>query len=173
MSSVGGVSAVLLTIYLSSYHNRQLRSEMFHFGVPAGLIALAIGRIGCYLNGDDYGIPIYVAAGEPLPWWAVLFHNHPVPQVPRLPIQLFESLLVVVLISWVFFLKGGWKQPIEKKAGSLSIIGYSTIRFWLEFFRGDLRGWLWKGWLSWGQAAAILSLCIVVLTNIRYKSNPR
>lgn len=168
MSSLGGIIAVFLTIYFYSYRNQQLRSEIFHFAVPAGLIALAVGRIGCYLNGDDYGIPIYIATGEALPWWAVLFHNHPAPQVPRLPVQLLESLLTSLLVGWIF-LKGGWKKPVQTGAGTLSIIGYSSIRFWLEFFRGDFRGWVWTGWLSWGQTASILAISMVLITKIKQK----
>ena len=68
--------------------------------VPAGVLALGIGRIGCFLNGDDFGKPLVEQANPP--WWA---HVNPVlgDGLFRYPAQLQEAVFSIVLAGVVFF----------------------------------------------------------------------
>lgn len=87
----------------------------------------ALGRVGCLLAGCCYGIETNVA-------WAIHLHDK-----NRHPVQLYESIGLLVLAIVLLNLE-------RKNKSNLSIIatyflGYSILRFVLEFFRGDkIRG---------------------------------
>lgn len=89
-------------------------------GAPAVLAALAIGRIGCFLNGCCFG-----RACE-LPWAAT--HNG----VHVHPTQLYESLACAVLAAVILRI-----APGRGAAAGWSLLGYATWRFINETMRGD------------------------------------
>ncbi len=137
--------------------NKVSKASLLDCVIPAVLLALFIGRIGCFLNGDDFGLPVPIHPGEPVPWFAVTFPNHPVP-IPRYPVQLFESgaslLLVFVCIACrKRNLPKGW-------TGILGLMGYAVARFFLEYLRGDPRGWVIDQVLSPAQLVSILIFVI-------------
>ena len=93
--------------------------------IPPLVLAHAIGRIGCFLNGCCYGKP------SMLPW-AVAF---PAEGIPRHPTQLYESGALVLLF---FFLKGLERR--NPQPGSIALtygFGYGAWRLLIEFLRGD------------------------------------
>jgi phosphatidylglycerol:prolipoprotein diacylglycerol transferase len=96
------------------------------------VLAHAIGRVGCFLNGCCYGKP------SSLPW-AVAF---PFNGVPRHPTQLYE---MGALLTLFFILKALERKKL--KAGTLFLIyglSYGIWRFGVEFLRGDSTGVLWN-----------------------------
>jgi len=126
---------------------------------PAIPLGQAIGRLGCFAAGCDYGCP----TDSP---WAVTFtseYAHKVVGVPLNtslhPYQLYESLsafLLCLVLYWLFKRRSFYGQLF-----CLYLIGYGILRFFLEFFRGDLdRGFLFDGLLSTSQ---FISLLIVPL----------
>ncbi|MDD9952290.1 MAG: prolipoprotein diacylglyceryl transferase [Zetaproteobacteria bacterium] len=168
MSSVGGILGVCLAGWLFCRRHPQLRTEAFHLGAPAGLCAIAIGRIGCFLNGDDYGIPVISSTDTNIPWWAVAFPNHPGPEIYRVPVQLIESASVGLLACWIYA-RGGWNKPIHKRNGVLAVLGYASIRFFTEFLRGDPRGWFVPNQVSLGQGSALFTIFITIILARRTK----
>jgi phosphatidylglycerol---prolipoprotein diacylglyceryl transferase len=65
---------------------------------PAFAMGHALGRIGCFLVGDDYGIP------SQLPWAVAFPDGMPPTTVPVHPTQIYEAIglfvLGVLLIRW-------------------------------------------------------------------------
>jgi len=123
-----------------------------------GILGLCLGRIGCFLNGDDYGIPILNQA--PPPWWSVTFPNHP-DQIPRVPVQLIEAFFAAIIVL-VFSLKFK-KLRSEFFPGVIAlgvVSSYAVLRFFLEYLRGDPRGWLIESVISTSQGISILILII-------------
>ena len=117
-------------------------------GLPLGH---AFGRIGCFLAGCCYGRP----TGLP---WGVTFtdpHSLVAPELLGVhlhPTQLYEAAGNLIL----FFLLHRTSQK-QHPAGSILIeyvLGYSVMRFIIEFFRGDFRGEYILG-LSPSQAIAL------------------
>jgi phosphatidylglycerol:prolipoprotein diacylglycerol transferase len=96
---------------------------------PALMIALAIGRIGCFLNGCCYGAQTDSGFG-------VLFPGH---LAERHPTQLYESLFAFALFAvlrWVL-------RPRMGRDGQLfgtMLTLYGVFRICLEFVRDDPRG---------------------------------
>jgi phosphatidylglycerol:prolipoprotein diacylglycerol transferase len=85
MTFYGGLCGALLFGVGFVWFRALPLGALWDAAAPAGFLALAIGRVGCFLNGDDYGISVAPGIhGEPAPWWAVVFTNHSNP-LPRGP----------------------------------------------------------------------------------------
>ena len=149
----GGALAGGSVGFLFCRWNRMPWMQLLDCIVPAVLLALCIGRIGCFLNGDDFGIPIPLKPGASIPWWAVTFPNHTL-LIARYPVQLMESggsLLLVLMCRRLCLLplpSGG--------SGIFGIMGYGVLRFFLEYWRGDLRGWIIPHVLSPAQLVSLV-----------------
>ena len=122
---------------------------------PAIPLGQAIGRLGCFAAGCDYGSP------SDLPW-AVTFtsgYAHQVVGVPLHvslhPYQLYESvgaLSLCLILYWLFKRRAFYGQTFCQY-----LIGYGVLRFLLEFFRGDIdRGFLFDGLFSTSQFISLL-----------------
>ena len=128
---------------------------------PAIALGQGIGRIGCFMAGDDYGKP------TDLPW-AVVFRDPAATEiggtplgVPLHPVQLYESATCFVL----FFILA-WLTGRKRFHGELFLtysIIYAAARFMLEFVRGDVdRGFVFGGLLSISQFIALVVLAVCV-----------
>ena len=159
MTFFGGFLAAFFIGVVFTFYKKVSKSTLFDLAIMSGFLALAIGRWGCFLNGDDYGVMISSLNFKTDPWWSVVYLNHPL-KVPRVPVQIFESLLVFLALIplWKY---GGWLR--EKIApgvcGFILLQYYCVIRFFLEYLRGDPRGWIIPGVLS---PAQFISLFIFV-----------
>jgi phosphatidylglycerol---prolipoprotein diacylglyceryl transferase len=98
---------------------------------PALAIGPAIGRIGCFLVGDDYGRP------TDLPWGMAFPEGLP-PTVVRVhPTQLYEALFLVP-IAWLLV---RWRR---QGVGDAVVLGryfllVGATRFGIEFIRVNAR----------------------------------
>jgi phosphatidylglycerol:prolipoprotein diacylglycerol transferase len=94
---------------------------------PALAIAHAIGRIGCFLVGDDYGVP----SGLP---WAVAFPEGLPPTTARVhPTQLYEMLALLPL-AWVLLRWRRQRRPDKLVLGWYLVVA-GAVRFLIEFLR--------------------------------------
>jgi phosphatidylglycerol:prolipoprotein diacylglycerol transferase len=133
-------------------------TTLLDLAIPAALLALAFGRIGCFLNGDDYGKPAPLAPDGAPPLWSVTF---PVLQdgIARWPVQLLEAGVAAALALFLCLAFGRLRTAFKPGAvGYFGIIGYANARFLLEFLRDDFRGFVFGTWLSTSQFISILVL---------------
>ena len=94
---------------------------------PALAIGHAIGRIGCFLVGDDYGVP------SALPWAVAFPEGLPPTTVPVHPTQLYEAITLALLA----LLLVRWRRtglPDQVVFGRYLILA-GTLRFAIEFLR--------------------------------------
>ena len=94
---------------------------------PALAIGHAIGRIGCFLVGDDYGTP------TTLPWGIAFPEGLPPTSVPVHPTQLYEAAALAVLAVVLFRLRRTGASDRLILGTYLGAAG--TIRFLIEFVR--------------------------------------
>lgn len=98
---------------------------------PALAVGHAIGRIGCFLVGDDYGRPTN------LPWGVAFPQGLPPTDVPVHPTQLYEAALLIP-IAWMLI---RWRRegvaPAQVLARYLVLTG--ALRFGIEFLRVNVR----------------------------------
>jgi len=94
---------------------------------PGLALGHAIGRVGCFLVGDDYGSP------STLPWAVAFPKGLPPTDVPVHPTQLYEAVPLVV-IAWLLV---RWRRQGVRDAVVLSryLMLAGATRFAIEFVR--------------------------------------
>ncbi len=94
---------------------------------PALAVAHAIGRVGCFLVGDDYGVP------SDLPWAVAFPQGLPPTVVPVHPTQLYEALALLP-VAWQL---QRWRLAGRADAFVLGayLILTGALRFGIEFLR--------------------------------------
>ena len=94
---------------------------------PGLALGHAIGRVGCFLVGDDYG------RASTLPWAVAFPKGLPPTDIPVHPTQLYEAIPLVVL-AWLLM---RWRRAGVPDAVVLSryLILAGAIRFAIEFVR--------------------------------------
>jgi phosphatidylglycerol:prolipoprotein diacylglycerol transferase len=170
LSITGGLAGGILTALVCFRQGKADFRRVFAAASPALLVGQAIGRVGCFLNGDAWGIPTRLPWGVSEPRYGTflpsLARDHQVPSgawlwcvqqgfslpnsvktVPLHPTQLYEALGDLLLAGAVVLLTrrlargdGPWIKVLWFHVG-----GYSILRFALEFIHGDRDATLWAG----------------------------
>ena len=89
LASMGGVAAGLAAAAVVARAMRRRAAELLDAIAPAGLLALGIGRVGCFLAGCCYG------RATSLPWGVVFPEVGP---PARHPLQLYSSAVDLALV---------------------------------------------------------------------------
>ena len=94
---------------------------------PALAIGHAIGRVGCFLVGDDYGRP------SDLPWAVAFPEGLPPTSVPVHPTQLYEAIALVTIAAALI----RWRRAGGSDADVLGryLVLAGATRFAVEFIR--------------------------------------
>lgn len=131
MVSYGGIIGGLIFSYIYTKRKKINFWKLADIASPYFALGLAIGRIGCFLNWDDYGIV------SSLPW-AIKVAN----DIPRHPTQIYLSalnLIIFIILIKLDSLKNPNKNlGLFKREGTiflLFLILYSLVRFFIDFIR--------------------------------------
>ncbi len=128
---------------------------MADLAAPGIALGQAIGRIGCLSAGCCYGKPTH------MPWGITFtsqyaYENVGVPlNIPLHPTQIYESVGALCLFAFLM-----WRLSRKHIAGQILLqylTLYALLRFVIEFFRDDDRGFVLYGLLSTSQFIAILT----------------
>ena len=144
----GGLFGAIIGVVIVT---RAVQAERLARVMDAGAIAVsvgyAVGRMGCFLRGDDYGVP------TDLPWGIAFPEGLPPTTVRVHPTQLYEiaaSLVIFALLVWVI-------SPRFKREGPLIFV-YAILagieRFLVEFIRTNepvLLGLTQQQWIAIGM----------------------
>jgi phosphatidylglycerol:prolipoprotein diacylglycerol transferase len=129
---------------------------------PGVVLGQAIGRLGCFAAGCCWGRPASVA-------WAVTFKDPYAARAvgtpldtPLHPTQLYES--TAAFLIFVFLLWLGRHKRFHGQVILSYIVLYASVRFVIEFFRGDASRGTVFGVLSTSQFVAIVMVLAAVLT---------
>jgi len=158
----GGFIGAVLLFWILTIKNKVSFFKVMDAMAPALAIGHSIGRIGCFLVGDDYGIKSDVP-------WAVAFPKGLPPTTdPVHPTQVYE----VILMGLVFFVL--WKLRKRNTPDgwlfSILIILAGIERFLIEFIRSTTPSPIPD--LSVAQLIAIGLIVIGVLKIISIKNKP-
>ena len=153
----GGVVLAFVSGWLYVWAKKLPLREVLDCFVPVLLLGVCIGRIGCFFNGDDYGIVTDNVLG-------VVFPNLG-DGLARYPTQLFEAAFCLLLFLFCCYAY----QPITRRfgvgtTGLCGASGYALLRFANEYLRGDYRGWVIENVLSTSQFISIIVLAAVLLS---------
>ena len=146
---VGGFLGGMLAVFLTK-KTLKIKGKRGNMFAPAIALGLAIGRIGCFLQGCCYGI------ATTLPW-GVNFGDG----VRRHPTQLYESLFWLIMF---FYLQRKKKDnPKPGKLFQLLLVDYFIFRFFLEFIKFEPKV-VWN--LTIYQIIAIIALVYLLRNEI-------
>ena len=153
MTFFGGALGSWLGVSLVLWRYQVPFAKAFDLLAPCLFLGLAIGRIGCFLNGDDYGKIIPPSHNQ---WWLWSFPFDPA-GVIRYPVQLWSALFGLIgFTACQLALAKPWQD------GRLACIAaslYCVFRFWVETYRDDPRGWIVENVLSPSQGISLVVLC--------------
>jgi phosphatidylglycerol:prolipoprotein diacylglycerol transferase len=92
----GGLLGGALLMWIIAYRNKMSFWTLGDAIAPAVIIAYALARVGCFLVGDDYGVP------SNLPW-AIAFPKGLPPTDARVhPTQIYEIILSLIIFIYLW-----------------------------------------------------------------------
>jgi phosphatidylglycerol---prolipoprotein diacylglyceryl transferase len=152
----GLISAIIVLVVAAGIYKMPIW-KILDVATPGTALALAVGRIGCFLRGCCYGVQTDSPLGMHFPHLEGAHH----------PTQLYEMAYAFLLM---FFLLWLWKR--RKYEGQVFIAGlmiYSILRFYNESLR-DVPHYLLG--LTGSQWISILLLAVAaVLYAVRKRQN--
>jgi len=124
---LGGLMGGMLAVTILLRKKGESWIEFADLVAPLLIMGYAIGRIGCFLVGDDYGVQ------TSLPWGLTFPKGIPITLVPVHPTQLYETSIgfVIFAILW----------SLSEKASPVGTVFYLYLilagleRFFIEFIR--------------------------------------
>jgi phosphatidylglycerol:prolipoprotein diacylglycerol transferase len=131
MSWFGGFIGGVGTAVFMMWRHRVPILAAVSAATPALAIGHAIGRVGCFLVGDDYGKP------SALPWAVAFPKGLPPVDVPVHPTQIYEAL-ALVMIAWLLI---RWRRAAVRDTAVLGryLVLAGAVRFGIEFIRVNER----------------------------------
>lgn len=130
---------------------------------PPLILGQAIGRIGCFFNGDAHGYPTR------MPWGLVYspesIAGQMFPGQPLHPTQLYEMILNLIIFGILWKIRT--KLKLDGQLFLAYVILYSAARILVEHFRADKLTYL--GNISTAQSIGIIGILLSVILMIGLK----
>jgi len=161
MSWFGGFAGGVASGLLFVRHRRLPLMAVLSAASPALAVGHAIGRIGCFLVGDDYGRP------TSLPWGVAFPEGLPPTTVAVHPTQLYEAAALVPLAFALIGLRRAGRSDSVVVGTYLLLAG--LLRFSIEFLRINPRI---LGPLSVAHVAALAAAVIGGVLLLRARATP-
>ncbi len=155
----GGFIGAIILFIIVVRKAKESSWKVLDASAPALALAYSVGRIGCFLVGDDYGVK------SDLPW-AVAFPEGSPPTFDKVhPTQVYE--VAIMFLVFLFL----WKiRKKNRQAGwlfSIYLVLSGTERFFIEFIRTTTESPI-PG-ISIAQVTAIILIFIGILKYINLK----
>ncbi len=132
MAIFGGLMGGALAGWVYAKRHHLPIAKLADAAAPGMVLGQAIGRLGCFFNGDHQGTPAN------LPW--ATWYTNPntvVPDfgVPRHPTQIYELLYDLAVFGVIWFLRK--RITVDGVLFWIYASLYSFGRFWISFLRLD------------------------------------
>lgn len=153
LSIQGAVAANVIFAYWYFRRKKLSFRRFVDIAAPGLILGQAIGRIGCFFNGDAYGKPTDA-------WYGVVYQPgtsayNAWGNIPLVPAELMEAGLDFVIL--VILLRVFRKKKFDGQVALTYFVLYSLARFGLEFFRTDS---LMLGGFKVAQLTALITAAI-------------
>lgn len=134
---------------------------------PCLALGHAIGRLGCFSAGCCHGKPTNLP-------WGITFTDPgsmAITGIPLHPTQLYESFSELGIFIFLMFLRK--REGFNGRVFWIYALLYSTVRFIIEFFRGDAgRGFIYNGF-SIAQGMSIILFLTAISFILFLRNKPR
>ncbi len=175
MAQYGGLiaGALAVTLFLKARH-----IPFFAYSdtlIPSVALGVAIGRIGCFFNGDDFGTRSTLPWAVRFPSGTEAYADHfnrgwigpgDTFSLPVHPVQLYATIFWLAL----FFALVYWKSPLPGEKLAIFTIGHGFGRCVEQFFRGDFQPILGPFSLTQLISAALVLTGISLLVFVRARN---
>jgi phosphatidylglycerol---prolipoprotein diacylglyceryl transferase len=146
----GGLIGGVFAYYLQVRARKLPMATMYDATAPGLALAYAVGRLGCFLVGDDYGVPTTAWYGVAFPRGAppstagnlrAMFGEDIPASIPDStvmtvhPTQLYEIGLALVMFAILWYAGGGRLRLRTGQLFAMYMMLYSVERFLIEFVR--------------------------------------
>ena len=152
----GGLLLALIAAALYIRKKNLPALKLADLAAPGIALGQAISRLGCLSAGCCYGKPTRMP-------WGITFRNQyaydnvgVTLNIPLHPTQIYDSLGALCLFAYLM-----WRLSKRRATGQVIVeyLGlYAILRFIVEFFRADDRGFILYGLLSTSQFIALLTI---------------
>ena len=126
---LGGLMGGMLAVTLYIHKHKLKWLEVADLVAPFLALGQGIGRIGCFLVGDDYGIP------SSLPWACSFPKGLPPTDPPVHPTQIYEMAAYFSVFIYLRYKKRNQNFTGELMFEYLFLVGF--FRFIIEFIRNN------------------------------------
>jgi phosphatidylglycerol:prolipoprotein diacylglycerol transferase len=154
------LGGLMVSIIFTRYHHINL-GKFLDTLTPSLILGQAIGRIGCFFNGDAHGYP------TTMPWGLVYapdsIAGQVYPGLPLHPTQLYEMVLNLIIFGVLWRLRK--KLKINGHLFLLYVVMYLAIRIFVEHFRADKLTYL--GNFSAAQTIGVIGI-VLGITSMFY-----
>lgn len=178
----GGLIGGVFAYYLQIRSRKLPMAVMYDATAPALMLAIALGRMGCFLVGDDYGMytdgPFGIAFPQGIPpstagYLRAVGDSIPATIadsaiVPVHPTQLYEVLIALMLFGLLWQLGKRRLKPGQLFAAFMGL--YSVERFLIEFVRAKGDRFIFG--LSTAQGMSILLVIAAAILWRRQRTKP-
>ena len=158
LSVFGGIVGVSLFFWIYSRKRHYPFWFIADLAAPGTILAQAIGRVACTINGCCFGEVCAVAAPSWLPWGII--YTHPSSYAPLgiavIPTTIYEIIFAMSLFGILLKLRGRLKP--DGALFLLYLIAYSAWRVGIGFLRAG------EPYLFGLQAAQIISIAVLAAT---------
>ena len=126
---LGGLMGGMLAVTLYIHKHKLKWLEVADLVAPFLALGHGIGRIGCFLVGDDYGTPCN------LPWACTFPKGLPPTDIPVHPTQIYEMTAYFSVFIYLRYKKRNQNFTGELMFEYLFLVG--IFRFMIEFIRNN------------------------------------
>ena len=127
MSWFGGLAGGVLAAVMVMHWKRLPKLAVVAAATPALAVGHLVGRIGCFLVGDDYGRP------SDLPWAVAFPEGLPPTTTPVHPTQLYEAAALIPIAFALVRMRRNGSNDRAVLGTYLVLAG--ALRFLIEFIR--------------------------------------
>lgn len=124
----GGLLGGALGVTLAARHRGLPLGTVANISAPMLALGYAIGRLGCFLNGDDYGRPTDVP-------WGMSFPKGSPPTLETVhPTQVYEAGAAFAIFFFLWGMRKRWQDRSWFPFGVYLVLA-GIERFLVEFYR--------------------------------------
>jgi phosphatidylglycerol:prolipoprotein diacylglycerol transferase len=152
----GGLFGGAFGVIFSAWRRKIPIATVSQIGAPLIALGYGVGRLGCFLNGDDYGQPC------DLPWAMAFPKGSPPTTVEVHPTQIYEAGSSLAFFAFMWVTRARWDDKGGAALG-LFLVFVGVERFLVEFVRLNspvALGMTMAQWISTGLFALGLFLIL-------------
>jgi phosphatidylglycerol:prolipoprotein diacylglycerol transferase len=154
----GGLFGGALGVILTARRRKLPLDQVAGIGGPLIALGYGLGRVGCFLNGDDYGRP------TDLPWGMTFPKGSPPTDVAVHPTQVYETLLSLAVFAFLWSRRKAWEHRGWFTLGLFLVLA-GAEPFLVEFVRTNAPVALGLTMAQWISLVVLgLGLFLVVRT---------